>query len=156
MNNSQDGLQPQRPQMLNVLGIGKAAPIYPRRYRSEIIHRAGVGRWRARVFDAEGAFRDDFVRALGGDERAVARDDLLLTFEVHPSGGVAGGGWGSQAILFLGRGFRSGTRKLNSLLMVRRCRRREKFLQSELGQSIVNDIFRSGRWNNVYSVVCPL
>lgn len=82
--------------MLHVLGIGKAAPIYPRRYRSEIIHRAGVGRWRARVFDAEGAFRDDFVRALGGDERAVAGDDLLLAFEVHPSGGVASGGGGRR------------------------------------------------------------
>lgn len=81
--------------MLNVLRVGKAAPIYSRRYFSEVIHSAGVGRWWARVFDAKSAFCADFVRAFGGDERAVARDDLLLAFEVHS--GVPGGGWGLQA-----------------------------------------------------------
>ena len=89
---SQDRLQPQRLQMLNVLGIGKAASVYPRRYFSEIVHGAGMGRWWARVLDAESAFRADSVRAFGGDERAVAGDDLLLAFEVHASGVPSGGG----------------------------------------------------------------
>jgi len=83
--------------MLKVLGIGKAASVYSRRYFSEIIHGAGMGRWWARVFDAESAFCADFVRTFGGDERAVAGDDLLLAFEVHASG-VAGGGGGCRRV----------------------------------------------------------
>ena len=78
--------------MLNVLGIEKAASVYSRCYFSEIVHSAGMGRWWARVFDVECAFCADFVRGLGGDERAVAGDDLLLASEVHSSE-AAGVGW---------------------------------------------------------------
>lgn len=76
--------------MINILRIGKAAPVYPWSYLSEVVDRTRMWRWGPRVFNAEGAFSTGLIWGLGRDQRTVARDDFLLTCGIH--GKRRGGG----------------------------------------------------------------
>lgn len=47
--------------MVDILRIWKAAPVNSWSYFSEIVDGAGMGRWRAGVFNTETAFGTDLI-----------------------------------------------------------------------------------------------
>jgi len=135
--------------MIDIIGVRKAAAVDSRSYFSEVVDRAGVGRWWAGVFDAQSAFGIDFVWSLGRNQRAVAGDDLLLAFGIHGGSGV-----NVFSILY---------GKLYYPIQSEYCNKNLSEAEDEgspsevdFGQWVFNDIFLSGNWNKRYSVVNPL
>jgi len=108
-----------------------------------------VGRWWARVFDAQSAFGIDFVWSLGRNQRAVAGDNLLLAFGIHGGSGV------NVFSIMYG--------KLYYPIQSEYCNKNSSEAEDEgspsevvFGQWVFNDIFLSDNWNKRYSVVNPL